>query len=150
HSARIKTLLELFPEARFVHLVRDPYVVFPSTINLWKSLFRIHGLQRPTFAGLEEYVYNTFLHLYEKLEEGKGLVSPGRWHELRYEELVRAPAGELRKLYEHLGLGGFEEHLRPRLDKYLETIKGYETNRYLLSPEQRAEIARRWGDVIRR
>src|SRR5262249_6045277 len=33
HSCRIKVLLELFPEARFVHIVRDPYVVFPSTVN---------------------------------------------------------------------------------------------------------------------
>jgi hypothetical protein len=38
HTARIEVLLELFPEARFVHIVRDPVVVFPSTVNLWKSL----------------------------------------------------------------------------------------------------------------
>ena len=31
HSCRIKVLLELFPDARFVHIMRDPYVVFPST-----------------------------------------------------------------------------------------------------------------------
>jgi len=28
HSCRIKTLLEMFPDARFVHIMRDPYVVF--------------------------------------------------------------------------------------------------------------------------
>ena len=59
HSFRIKTLLELFPDARFVHIVRDPHVVFSSTVNLWKSLYRNHGLQTPTFAGLEEYVFET-------------------------------------------------------------------------------------------
>jgi hypothetical protein len=131
-------------------MVRDPYVVFPSTVNLWKSLYRIHGLQRPTFAGLEEYVFNTYLHLYEKLEEGKRLVPASRFHELCYEDLVRDPVGEMRKLYDHLGLNGFEEHLRPRLERYLETIKGYETNRYQLTPEQRTEIGRRWGAIIRR
>lgn len=150
HSARIKTLLELFPEARFVHIVRDPHVVFPSTVNLWKSFYRLHGLQKPTFAGLEEYVFNTFTYLYEKLEKGKRLVPAGRFHELHYEDLVRDPVAELRKLYDGLGLDGFEEHLQPRLEEYLETIKGYETNRYQLSPERRAEIERRWGAVIRR
>ena len=59
-ACRIQTLLELFPDARFVHIVRDPYVVFPSTVNLWKSLYRNHGLQTPTFAGLEEHVFETF------------------------------------------------------------------------------------------
>src|SRR5262249_48831511 len=115
HSCRIKTLLELFPDARFVHIVRDPYVVFPSTVNLWKSLYEMHGLQKPTFVGLEEYVFHTFTHLYAQLKKGKALVAPGRFHELRYEELVRDPVGQMRALYEHLGLGGFEDVLpRPR------------------------------------
>ena len=114
HSCRIKTLLELFPDARFVHIVRDPHVVFPSTVNLWKSLYRNHGLQTPTFAGLEEQVFETFNHLYAKLEEGKRLVAPGRFHELRYEDLIRDPEGEMRLLYDRLGLGGFDDALPRR------------------------------------
>ena len=31
HTFRVKTLLELFPNARFVHIIRDPHVIFPST-----------------------------------------------------------------------------------------------------------------------
>jgi len=33
HTSRIKILLEMFPDARFVHILRDPYVVFASTIH---------------------------------------------------------------------------------------------------------------------
>ncbi|MGW8257800.1 MAG: sulfotransferase family protein, partial [Thermoguttaceae bacterium] len=55
HTCRIKTLLELFPKAKFVHIVRDPYVIFLSTINLWKRLYRDQGLQSPKYKGLEEY-----------------------------------------------------------------------------------------------
>jgi hypothetical protein len=149
HSCRIKTLLELFPDARFVHIVRDPYVVFPSTVNLWKTLYRTHALQRPTFAGLEELVFRTFTHLYEKVEEGKPLVPPGRFYELRYEDLVRDPVAKMRELYAALELGDFEA-VRPRLEQYLASIAGYETNRYQLTPELRAEVTRRWGDVIRK
>jgi hypothetical protein len=139
----------MFPEARFVHIVRDPYVVFPSTVNLWKSLYRTHGLQRPTFAGLEEYVFTTFNRLYERLEEGRRLVHPSRFFELRYEDLVRDPVGRMRALYEHLGLGSFENVL-PRLERYLASLKAYETNRYELTDEQRADIRRRWDWVIRK
>ncbi len=147
HSCRIKVLLELFPDARFVHIVRDPYVVFPSTVNLWKSLYRKHGLQRPTFAGLDDYVFTTFRRLYERLEEGRRLVDPAHFYELHYEDLTRDPVGQMRALYEHLGLGGFDRVL-PRLEEYLRQVAGYETNRYELSAEQRVEITRRWGDII--
>jgi hypothetical protein len=149
HTCRIKVLLELFPDARFVHIVRDPYVVFPSTVHLWKSLYLMHGLQRPTYDGLEEHVLNTFSRMYENLEETRHLVEPSRFHEVKYEDLVRDPVGEIRKLYDRLELGGFDEY-QPRLEAYLATLKGYETNRYELTDEQRGEIARRWGPVIRR
>jgi hypothetical protein len=149
HTCRIKVLKELFPDALFVHIVRNPYVVFPSTVNLWKSLYRTHGLQPPTFAGLEEHVYDTFVRLYDRLEQTRGLVDPGRFYELRYEDLIRDPLGQVRALYEHFGLGGFDRVL-PRLQRYLASVSGYETNRYQLTPEQRAEVTRRWGAVIRR
>ena len=56
HLGRVGVLLEAFPDARFVHIVRDPHAVFPSTVKLWKALFEIHALQTPRFEGLEEHV----------------------------------------------------------------------------------------------
>ena len=45
HTARVKTLLEVFPDARFVHIVRDPLALFPSTVRLWRTLSQVQGLQ---------------------------------------------------------------------------------------------------------
>ncbi|MBI4526100.1 MAG: sulfotransferase [Deltaproteobacteria bacterium] len=149
HTCRVRVLVEMFPDARFVHIVRDPYVVFPSTMNMRKSLYEAHGLQRPTFSGLEEYVFGTFNHLYENVDAARKLIDPARFYEIRYEDLVRDPVGEMRGLYEHLRLGGFDE-VEPRLKRYLAAIAGYETNRYQLSPRLRAEITRRLGWVIRK
>jgi hypothetical protein len=149
HTCRLKILQRLFPGALFVHLVRDPYVVFPSTVNLWQTLYRTHGLQTPTFEGLEEYVFSTFTHMYERLEETRHLLEPSRFFEVRYEDLIKDPVGRMRALYEHLQLGDFDSYL-PRLEKYLASVKGYETNRYQLTPKQHAEISRRWGKVIER
>jgi hypothetical protein len=149
HTCRIKVLQQLFPGALFVHIVRDPHVVFPSTVKLWKTLYSMHGLQKPTFAGLEEHVYATGLRMYDKLEETRSLLAPSRFFELRYEDLVRNPVGQMRALYEQLGLDGFEA-MKPRLERYLASVAGYETNRYSLDPELRAQIRERWGRIIER
>lgn len=149
HTARIPLLLEMFPDAQFVHIVRDPYVVFPSTVNLWKSLARAHGLQTPRFAGIEEYVFENFNVLYERLEAGRRLVPPGHFHEVRYEELVRDPVRQMQELYAHLGLGEFDRY-RARLEEFLATSRGYETNRWDLSPEDQAKVTLHWGKVIER
>jgi omega-hydroxy-beta-dihydromenaquinone-9 sulfotransferase len=149
HTARIKHLRPMFPGAIFLHIVRDPYVVFPSTVNLWRTLYQTHGLQTPTCAGLEAHVLETYTRMYQRLEEGKKLIEPRQFYELRYEDLVKDPPGEMKKIYDHFQLGGIEQYL-PRLHEYLATIKGYETNQYDLTDAQRAAIAHHWGDVIRR
>jgi hypothetical protein len=148
HSCRIKVLLELFPNARFVHIVRDPYIVFPSTVTLWKTLYRWHGLQSPTFDGLEELVFATFTRLYERLEEDRKLVAAGRYCELRYEDLVADPVGQMRTLYDCLELGEFERAL-PRIREYAEKAAGYRTNSYALSGQTLRAIRERWEKVIR-
>ena len=102
----------------------------------------------PPFAGLEEYVFRTFVRLYECLELGRKRLDPSRYYELKYEDLVADPLGELAKVYKGLELGDFSV-ARPHAEKYLASVRNYETNRYVLTPEQKAEITRRWGDVIR-
>jgi len=123
--------------------------VFPSTVNLWKTLYSTHGLQTPRFAGLEEHVFSTFTHFHERLEEGRKLVQADRFHAVRYEDLLRDPLGEMQRLYERIGLGGFE-NVGVSLEQYFAAHAGYKTNRYgQLSAELRALIERRWGAIIR-
>ena len=94
----------------YSRLLKDNVIFLGQAIddnvaNLWKSLGRTHGLQKSTEAGLEEYVLDTFVRVYDRLEEGKGLIPPGRFYELRYEDLVRNPVEQLegRRLMSGIG-----------------------------------------------
>lgn len=149
HTCRIKTLLEIFPQARFVHIVRDPFVLYASTYNLWKTLYRKHGLQRPTYDGLQEHVLRTFERMYEKFEAERDLIAADRLCEVHYEELVRDPIGCMRAIYEKLDLSDFEAVL-PALEQYVAGTEGYQTNKYELTEEARREVSRRWSDFISR
>lgn len=148
HTCRIKTLLEMFPGARFVHIVRDPYVLFASTVNLWKTLYRKHGMQQPTYDGLEEYVFRTFERMYERFEAERELIDADRFCEVHYEELVRDPVGAVRSIYDKLGLDEFDKVL-PQLERYVAAAEGYRTNRYELSSELREQVSHRWAGFIR-
>jgi len=116
---------------------------------MWQTLYRTHGMQRPTFDGLENHVFDSFVRLYDKLEDSKKQLAPFNFCELRYEDLVSDPVGQLRSIYEALKLDGFDEVL-PRLDGYLETMSSYATNRYFVSSATETEITRRWGPIIQR
>jgi omega-hydroxy-beta-dihydromenaquinone-9 sulfotransferase len=149
HTCRIPTLLEMFPDAKFIHIVRDPVAVYSSTINLWKALYLYQGLHTPTFAGLEDEVFETFLHFHRRLDDTRGLIPQNNLYELRFEDLTKDPVEEMRHLYEDLDLGDFE-NLCPHLERYLADNARYERNKWTPSAEEVAEITRRWGDVMRK
>lgn len=146
HMGRIRILLEMFPDARFVHIVRDPYVVFASTLHHWKRLFRDQGLQRPHFEGLEELVLETGDRMFEAFERDRPLLGRGRFCEVRYEDLVADMPGQMRRIYETLELSEFDQVLSA-IRQYAVARAGYQTNRYEIPPETRERISRRWAAV---
>ena len=149
HLGRIQTLLELFPQARFVHIVRDPNAVFPSTLRLWKSFFQTQSVQVPSNEGLEEFVFNVFSRLYSGFERNRSLIPAAQYTEVRYEELVKNPVGSLEQIYETLGISDFHAAL-PAIENSLASREGYRTNRYDVDAKMRDQIKERWSDYIDR
>jgi hypothetical protein len=150
HTARIPTLLELFPEAKFVHIVRDPMVLFSSTVNLWTTMAKKHGFQTPRRPDLiREKVLTEFRIVVERYLEDRSLIPAGRLVELRYESFVREPLAGMRSVYDGLSLGGWDD-VRPAIEGYFASQKDYETNKYSLSDADRAVVRERWGDLIER
>ncbi|MDR3635928.1 MAG: sulfotransferase [Isosphaeraceae bacterium] len=129
HTARVRLLLRLFPDARFVHIRRDPYAVFVSTIGLLKSLYPVFGLQRGPRKIDEDAVLRTYKTMYDAYFDDIHLVPPGQLIEIAYEDLEHDPLGQLRTIYDGIALGDFDE-VRPALDEYIASIAGYRKNRH--------------------
>jgi omega-hydroxy-beta-dihydromenaquinone-9 sulfotransferase len=149
HTGRIRILHELFPKAKFVHIVRNPYKVIPSTLKVYRGALSHLALQHATGEHLEARVFRLYRDTFERVQEGRQLFAPGQFHELLYEDLARDPLGTLATLYEKLGLGGFEE-VRPLVESYLGKVSQYRVGRHELSPELQARIADQCSEVIRR
>jgi omega-hydroxy-beta-dihydromenaquinone-9 sulfotransferase len=148
HTARVRTLLQAFPDARFVHIVRDPLIVFPSTVRLWRALSEAQGLQvvdpLKLDAWLEDAVLRTLVRMYEAFERDRELIPPSRLVEIRYEDLIEDPKRELRTVYEQLELGPFSR-VEPGIDEYLLETKDYQRNRFELPPEIERRVREQWS-----
>ena len=149
HTARVGVLAEMFPEARFLHLVRDPFVVFSSTMRLWRSLHEVQSLQVDRGASLEHYVFAAFEEMYAAFERDRATLPADRLHEIKYEDLVRDPVGRLAEAYDRLSLGDFGR-VREPLEAQARLMKQYKTNTYAHDPRIVAEVARRWRPFIDR
>jgi hypothetical protein len=150
HTYRIPLILELFPDAKFVNIVRNPYAVFPSGVHLRTKLYEGNGLGRTNLAGLEEDVFLTYEHLFERFENDRRLLAPNQLHELRYEDLERDPVGELRSIYRRLELPNFEV-LEADVTAQLDSIRKYRKNQYRpLEDSLKRRIYDRWRPTFER
>lgn len=149
HTGRIEVLSQLFPGAIFIHIVRDPYSVFPSTRRLWRALDEVQGFQFPKYDDTVDYVFAAFERMYRGFNAQRDKLGTSKLYEVKYEDVVRDPVGELEKIYRELDLGSFDE-MRPKLEAYVREQKDYRTNQHELEPELKAEIARRWSDYFER
>jgi hypothetical protein len=149
NTGRIPTLLEMFPDAKFIHVYRNPYVVYSSTMHWLDKELAPTALQDVD----EEAVRENALRNYEKLmlryEEDKALIPDGNLVEVRFEDFEANPLGEVARIYQALGLVLVPE-AQQQMQQYLLTVKGYKKNIYRLDHRTRRELTRRWGFMIRR
>jgi omega-hydroxy-beta-dihydromenaquinone-9 sulfotransferase len=124
-SARIKALLELFPDAKFIHIYRNPYNIFRSTQHLYRVVMERTQLQEVGQGEHENWVLRFYAQLMQKLLADKSLIPAGNLVEVKYEDLDKEPLAQLRKIYETLSLPGFAE-AEPAFRAYLDSISGYQ------------------------
>ena len=151
HTARVRTILQVFPNAKFVHIVRNPLAVYASTLRTWHAMADAHGLQSADGVApwLEESVLRTFEEMYACFEVDRTLIPVGNLVELRYEDFVSDPKQQLQQLYDALDIGDFspaEVAVDARLAQSLDYIASTRSTEVGLAKM----IAERWGDYIAR
>ena len=146
HTGRIEFLSKRFPGAKFIHLSRHPYEVYASTLKLWRTLDRNQGFQIPRYsdAELSEYVLRTFERMYSGYRKQRELIPAEHLIEVKYEELVQNPARTVETIYDELHLNAFDA-MRPQLDRFLETQRGYRPTKYSLAKHETEQINQRWA-----
>ncbi|MGO9917443.1 MAG: sulfotransferase family protein [Isosphaeraceae bacterium] len=144
NTARIRLLLELFPDARFVHIHRNPYDVFQSVRHTYDRVAPWVTLQRSGYDGLDDRILRQNREAFEVFFEERSLIPQGRFHEVSFAALEADPIGQVRGIYEGLGLPDFG-YVEQGLRRYVESLAGYKKNKFPeLSAQERSRIAREW------
>jgi len=141
HTARVKILRELYPNAKFVHIHRDPLTIFPSSVNLWYRLAADNGFQFPK-NDWDEYVFDQFDRMYIAYWEDSKDLPENQLVDISFKDLTGSPVESMEKIYRQLELPGFEETREP-LTAFCETKKNHKKNKYEIDTELQNRIMAR-------
>jgi omega-hydroxy-beta-dihydromenaquinone-9 sulfotransferase len=131
HSFRIRELLEMYPDAKFIHIYRNPLDVVPSTVKMWSIVGSQNAMNRlwknPEISDVT-ILLNSLLN---KIEADKHLIPIGALTEIRFEDLENDVIVTLKKAYNDLGLE-FTQSFEQRLADFVDQNKNYRKNQYSL------------------
>ncbi len=131
NTARIKILLELFPEAKFIHIYRNPFLVYASTKNMYIKTQKLHALQDIKDEEIDENIFFFYQKIMQKFFEDKELIPKNNLVEIKYENFVIDPISEIKRVYKELNIPHFEQ-AEENLKFYIASQVNYKTNQYAL------------------
>lgn len=133
NTGRVKELLELFPQAKFIFIHRDPYTVFRSTKKLYNRMISSQILQFFSQTEIEQLILDNNARIIQKYLTEKELIPTGNLIEIGFDALDKAPLETIETIYRQLQLDGFET-ARPAMDNYMQSVKQYKRNTYAPLP----------------
>ncbi|MGB0744511.1 MAG: sulfotransferase family protein [Opitutales bacterium] len=145
NTARIKLLLELFPEAKFIHIKRDPYQVYRSTVHLYDKAQQEWGFHKASQDRIKAHVLKSYPLFMRAYFEQRDLIPRGQFAELSFEDLESAPLSTIEQAYEDSGISGFEA-VKPRVENYLSRINGYQKNPHVISENDTLKLRENWSE----
>ena len=141
HTGKVKALLRMFPNAKFVHIHRHPHTVVQSTRVMMEKAFAFWCFQRPNIT--MERIISEYEEVMNAFFSQRDSIPAENYCEISYDELVANPVATMQRVYEQLMLPDFA-HMKPSLDAYLASISDYKTNELPpLSENLRRELAER-------
>jgi hypothetical protein len=150
HTARIRILLELFPDARFIHIHRHPEQVFQSFRHFYDTAMWHTYLQRPDREVIDGEIIARYRSLYGAFLADRDLIPTGNFHELSFDQLESDPLGSVKHIYQTLSLPGIDRAL-PKIASYVATLETYEKNRLTpLDEFTRQRLRDAWSPVYTR
>ena len=95
-------LRAMWPDARFIHIHRNPYVVYPSTRRTFGTLLKSFALQDYGHVDLDRFVLDLYPRLMNRLVEDSRDLTPSHYAEIRFEDFERQPMAELERVHRAL------------------------------------------------
>lgn len=147
NTGKINLLLEMFPDAKFIHIYRNPIITYLSTNRFYRSLLPATHLEDYKEAYISEKIIQNYKNLMNDYFETKHLIPEENLIEIKFEEFERNNLFHLKEIYDRFGLESWEEAER-HFKAYAVTQRNYQKNKYKISNAELDILKSEWGFAL--
>ena len=148
NTARIKLLLSLFPNAKFILIHRNPYEVYASNKRFLKVTNDIYAVGGTNSVDVNTIILDTYSKTMHRYLMEKDLIPHGQLIELPYEDFIKKPVASIRKVYETLHLNEFS-YCENKMTSFAALQKKFIKLDHKLPPDERRVASEKLEPFIR-
>jgi hypothetical protein len=141
HLGHIPALLATFPDARLIHLHRDPRKAVASTCSMVLTQ-RQQKTAKVDRAEIGRFISERLANRVERAMSARQSVPAGQIVDVQYADLLRSPKETVQRIYEHFGMSvgpemmqGLDDHLREN-PQHKRGVHQYGLDQFGLSAEE--------------
>jgi len=149
NTGRIEMLLSMYPDARFIHIHRNPIEVFLSTKNFFLKMLPHLQMQSIDSSDLEDLIFDLYKDLMHDYLRQRDLIPPHQLMEISFDDLERDPMTCLKTLYQKLELNGYSA-AENYFQDYLKSMKSYQKNKHHISASLLEKIQIQWSFTMKK
>ena len=139
HSYRISEIKKAFPEARFIHIYRNPSKVIPSTVNMLNIIGRQNILKGKWLPENIFTITDSFNYLWRNIKSQLFTLPEKDYIEIKYEDFEQNPKKYIKEIYDFFGFH-YSEKFDSTIDEFLKSVRNYKKNKFELSSEEKEYI----------
>ena len=144
-TSRVAMLKRLFPNAKFINIVRNPWPVFSSSMGKFPRMLNAFAWQDFDQIDYADFTIRNYKDLMQRYSHDRDALDlpASDLVETSYEKITADPIAEIGRIYDQLEIPNKEAGLVP-IQEYAESMKSYTRNVHTISPEHAARIREEW------
>ena len=143
---RVPEVLNRYPDAKFIHVYRNPWLVHASSVKLMQRFIETLAFQSHDPAAIEDFISRRYAAIMNKWFADRDLIPRENLIELRHEDITARPMEVVETIYQQFGLPTWPT-MQPRLKAYADSLAGYRNNEYTFDAEYLKRIEPHIGPV---
>lgn len=149
NTSRIGVLQDLFPDANFVFMIRNPIIVYLSTKKFFGQLFPTVNLESFTEDDISRMILDIYEQMMKDYISDSDLLGEERIIEIHYEEFSKSPMETIKDIYSRVSPDDFENAL-PDMKAYVTGMSQYNGYHYSISKKELEMILPRLEFAMKR
>ena len=126
-TGRLRSVMETFPDARFVHMVRHPFEEIPSFLSMFTAVWKAHSPDIPFDSPQARQFARVPIDYYKDMLEFLDSPEADRIITVRYDELVTEPRAVVERIYAQFDIP-IEAPFRERLEEATAESRTYKSS----------------------